>query len=239
LAEDFPEEEDFPVHFKMEVKMYENLIRECKEELKDNLVSIIKYGTEGEPNNILLVTKQLKFNDLEKLKPIILTFSKKSKVVPILFTESGLKDSNDVFPLEILDMIYPHELLHGIDVLNNVELDKKHVRTQIEFELRSKLIHLRENYIGIKRPNDIKLLLKSAVPTLMPLLYGLLFMKNIKPPSDLDSLYLNVEKNYDVDMEVFRKIREGAIKKQDLTLFVKELINLLEKLINIVDKIEF
>ena len=219
--------------------MYENLINECKEKLKDNLVSIIKYGTEGEPNNILIVTRQLKFNDLEKLKPIILTFSKKSKVVPILFTESGLKDSNDVFPLEILDMIYPHELLHGVDVLNNVELDKKHVRMQIEFELRSKLIHLRESYIGIKRPKDLKLLLKSAVPTLMPLLYGLLFMKDIKPPSELYSLYSSVEKSYSVDMEIFRKIRKDKIRKQDLETFIEELINLLEKLINIVDKTEF
>lgn len=219
--------------------MYENLINECKEKLKDNLVSIIKYGTEGEPNNILIVTKQLTFSNLNKLKPIILGFSKKSKVVPILFTESGLKDSNDVFPLEILDMIYPHELLYGIDVLDNVELGKKHVRTQIEFELRSKLIHLRENYIGIKRPKDLKLLLKSAVPTLMPLLYGLLFMKNIKPPSDLYSLYSSVEKSYSVDMGIFRKIREDKIRKQDLTIFINELINLLEKLINIVDKIEF
>ena len=219
--------------------MYEKLISGCKEKLKDNLVSIIKYGTEGEPNNILLVTKQLKFNDLEKLKPIILTFSKKSKVVPILFTESGLKDSNDVFPLEILDMIYPHELLYGIDVLNNIELDKKHVRTQIEFELRSKLIHLRENYIGIKNTKDLKPLLKSAIPTLMPLLYGLLFMKNIKPPSDLYSLYSSVEKSYDIDMGIFRKIREDKIRKQDLETFVKELMDLLEKLINIVDKMEF
>ena len=236
--EDFPVEEDFPDHFKVEVKMYENLINECKEKLEDNLVSIIKYGTEGEPNNILIVTRQLTFSDLNRLKPIILSFSKKSKVVPILFTESGLKDSNDVFPLEILDMIYPHELLYGIDVLNNVKLDKKHVRMQIEFELRSKLIHLRENYIGIKRPKDLKLLLKSAVPTLMPLLYGLLFMKDIKPASDLFPLYSDVEKSYNVNMEIFRKIREDTIKKQDLETFVKELIDLLEKLISIVDKIE-
>ena len=218
--------------------MHENLINECKEKLKDNLVSIIKYGTEGEPNNILIVTKQLTFNDLDKLKPIILNFSKKSKVVPILFTEDELKDSNDVFPLEILDMIYPHELLFGTDALINVELDKKHVRTQIEFELRSKLIHLRENYIGIKKPKDLKLLLKSAIPTLMPLLYGLLYMKNIKPSSDLYSLYSNVEKSYDIDMGIFRKVREETIEKQDISILINDLINLLEKLINIVDKME-
>ena len=219
--------------------MHENLINECKEKLKDNLVSIIKYGTEGEPNNILIVTKQLTFSDLNELKPIILSFSKKSKVVPVLFTEDGLKDSNDVFPLEILDMTYPHELLHGIDVLEKVDLDKKHVRTQIEFELRSKLIHLRENYVGIKNPKDLKPLLKSAIPTLMPLLYGLLFMKNIKIPSDLYSLYSNVEKSYDIDMGIFRKVREDTIGKQDLTVLINDLINLLEKLINIVDKMKF
>jgi len=220
--------------------MHENLINECKEKLKDNLVSIIKYGTEGEPNNILIVTKQLTFSDLNKLKPIILSFSKKSKVVPILFTEDELKDSNDVFPLEILDMINPHVLLHGNDVLEKVDLDKKHVRTQIEFELRSKLIHLRENYIGIKKTKDLKPLLKSAIPTLMPLLYGLLFMKNIKIPSDLYSLYSSVEKSYDIDMGIFfRKVREDTIGKQDLTVLIDELINLLEKLINIVDKMEF
>ena len=218
--------------------MYEKLITECKNKLKENLVSIVKFGTEGEPNNILIVTKQLKFEDLNKLKPIILEFSKKSKVVPILFTESGLKESNDVFPLEILDMTYPHELLHGEDVLKNIKLEKKYVRRQIEFELRSKLIHLRENYIGIKSPKDIKLLLKSAVPTLMPLLYGLLFMKDVKPASDLYSLYSDVEKSYNVNMGIFRKIREDTIKKQDVETFVKELIDLLEKLINIADKIE-
>ena len=64
-------------------------------------------------------------------------------------------------------------------------------------------------------------------------------MKNIKPPSDLSSLYSSVEKSYSVDMEIFRKIREDKIRKQDLTILINELISLLEKLINIVDKIEF
>ena len=111
--------------------------------------------------------------------------------------------------------------------------------TDTTTELRSKLIHLRENYIGIKKPKDLKPLLKSAIPTLMPLLYGLLFIKNIKIPSDLDSLYLNVEKSYDIDMGIFRKVREDTMGKKDLTVLINELINLLERLINIVDKMEF
>ena len=61
-------------------------------------------------------------------------------------------------------------------------------------------------------------------------------MKNIKIPSDLYSLYSNVEKSYDIDMGIFRKVREDIIGKQDLTVLINDLINLLEKLINIVDK---
>lgn len=217
--------------------MFENLINECKKILNDNLVSIIKFGTEGEPNNILIVTKSLSFNDLEKIKPIVLKSSKKTKIVPILFTEPGLMESSDVFPLEILDMKYPHKTLFGEDIIEKVSLDKKHVRRQLEFELRAKLIHLRENYIWIKKPKELRALLKSAVPTLMPLFYGLLFLKDIKPPLDLESLYAEVHNKYGVDMSLFRAIRQDKIKDKE-SLIVKDLMILLEKLISVVDKLK-
>ena len=216
--------------------MVEQLINECKEILKENLVSIIEFGTEGEPNNILIVTKKLSFNDLEKIKPIILKYSKRTKVVPILFTELGLMESSDVFPLELLDMKHPHEVLFGDDVIEKVPLDKKYVRRQLEYELRSKLIHLRENYIWIKKPKELKSLLKSAVPTLMPLFYGLLYLKNQKPSTNLGSLFNQVEKAYKVDMNLFRDIKGDKIKDEKLSLIVKDLMILLEKLISIVDK---
>lgn len=217
--------------------MFENLINECKKILDDNLVSIIKFGTEGEPNNLLIVTERLGIDDLDKIKPIILKSSKKTKIVPILFTELGLMDSSDVFPLEILDMKHPHEVLFGEDVIEKVSLDKKHVRRQLEFELRSKLIHLRENYIWIKKPKELRALLKSAVPTLMPLFYGLLFLKDIRPPRNLNSLFAEVHNKYGADMSLFRAIRQDKIKGKE-ALIVKDLMALLEKLISMVDKLK-
>ena len=206
-----------------------------KEVMKKNLVSIIKFGTEGEPNNLLIISKKLQFEDLEIIKPVILQYRKKMKSVPILFTLSGLRDGADVFPLEILDMKYPHEVLYGEDILEDIKLDKKHVRRELEYELRSKLIHLRENYVGIK-PRELKLLLNAAVPTLMPMFYGLLFLKDIKPPTKLDSLYREVHKAYKVDMTLFKEIREKKI--EDLSQGVRSLILLLERLISIVDKLK-
>jgi len=211
------------------------LIDQCKEIMGDNLVSVVRFGTEGEPNNVLLISKQLHFEDLELLKPIILKYRKKNKAVPLLFTESGLRDSADVFPLELLDMKYPHEVLFGEDIIETIALDKKHVRSQVEFELRSKLIHLRENYVSIK-DKELRKLLLSAVPTLMPLFYGLLFLKGTEPPTELDSLYTEVHSAYKVDMTLFKDIRENKVT--DLSHATKSLIVLLERLISIVDKLK-
>tara|TARA_Y100000034_G_C6710011_1_gene313582 strand:- start:79 stop:729 length:651 start_codon:yes stop_codon:yes gene_type:complete len=215
--------------------MVNELINECKKTLQDNLVSVIRFGTEGEKNNILIVTKTLKFRDLEKIKPIINKYSKRTKIIPVLFTENGLKDGSDVFPLEFLDIKYPHHVLFGKKVLEEVKFEKKHVRRQLEFELRSKLIHLRENYLWIKKSKDLKTLLKSAIPSVMPLFYGLLFLKDINPPTELYPLFRKVQDIYGVDTSLFRKIRQDKFDEESV---VSELMELLETLINLVDKLE-
>ncbi len=210
------------------------LINECKKTLQDNLVSVINFGTEEKTNNVLIVTKTLKFEDLEKIKPVIHKYSKRTKVVPILFTEKGLIDGADVFPLEFLDIKYPHKAVFGDDVIEKIKFDKKHIRRQLEFELRSKLIHLRENYIwGNKK--GLKNLLKSAIPSVMPLFYGLLFLKDVKPSIELNSLFDKVHEIYEVDTSLFRKIRKGDFDEESM---VSELMELLESLINMVDKME-
>ena len=214
--------------------MVNELINECKKTLQDNLVCVINFGTEEKHNNVLIVTKTLKFEDLEKIKPIIKEYTKRSKVIPVLFTEKGLMEGSDVFPLEFLDIKYPHKAIFGDDVIEKIEFDKKHVRRQLEFDLRSKLIHLREIYIwGDKK--GLKNLLKSAVPSVMPLFYGLLYLKDIKPPTEIRALFEKVHEVYEVDTSLFRKIREDNFDEESI---VSELLDLLESLINMVDKVK-
>jgi|TARA_Y100000310_G_scaffold72523_1_gene68584 hypothetical protein len=218
--------------------MYEKLIDECKTQINQNLISITKYGTEGQPNNILIVTKTLNFNDLEIIRPIIKKHKKNFGIVPVLMTHQGLQESTDVFPLEILDMKHPHTVLSGIDVIESLTVDKKHIRRQLEFELRSKLIHLRETYIWINKTREIKALLKSAIPTLMPLFYGMLYLKNLKPSTNLQSLFGEVHAAFDVDMSLFLNIKKGNLPKNELPNYIKQLMDLLERLISIIDKHE-
>ncbi|MEA2037825.1 MAG: hypothetical protein U9O94_10045 [Nanoarchaeota archaeon] len=221
--------------------MYEESIKEFKDVLNENLLSAVKFGTEGEQNNLLFILKKLDFDILENIKPLAIRHTKKTKVVPLFFTQEELSDGADVFPLEFLDISQPHEVLYGEDLVNKIKFDKKQVRRQLEFELRSKLVHLRENYILIKKPKDLKELLKRAIPSIMPLFYGLLFLKDIESPTELDPLFNLVADNYKVDVSVLReikKLKDVKVKDEDLKKYIKDLMNFLSELGEIVDEMK-
>lgn len=216
--------------------MVDELINEIKNLNESNLISVVRFGSEGQPNNILLVMDKLDFDNLQKIKPIIIKYRKKTNVVPLIFTKEELFSGADVFPLEFLDIKYPHEVLHGEDIVDKIKFDKSHVRRQLEFELRSKMIHLRENYIWIKKDKELKGLLVSAIPSVMPLFYGLLFLKDINPPTELDELFSTVSKAYSLNLDILQKIKTEKNKFSEEQ--AKELMKLLRILTDIVDKNE-
>ncbi len=223
--------------------MFEELIKEMKNLIGNNLISVVKFGSEGEPNNLLLVLNKLDFDILNEIKPMIIKHRKRNNIVPLIFTKEELFDGADVFPLGFLDIKQPHTTLDGEEIIDKIKFDKKHVRRQLEFEFRSKLIHLRENYIGIKSNKELKNLLISAVPTLMPLFYGLLFLKNVKAPTNLDELFKLVSQKYKVELDILKKIKqikegEIKIKNEELDEYVKELIVLLTDLGETVDEMK-
>ena len=220
----------------------EQMINEFKEALKENLLSVIRFGTEGQPNNFLFVVKKLDFLVLQKIKPLVIAHKKRTEIVPLFFTQEELMQGADVFPLEFLDIKYPHTVLYGEDVVEKIKFDKKHVRRQIEFELRSKLIHLREHFIWVKKPRELEPLLSSAVPNLMPLFYGLLFLKDTKPPTELDALFKAVEDAYRIDVSILKKARALSKQKardEELGSMVKELMEFLASLGSQLDRMKF
>jgi hypothetical protein len=218
--------------------MYEKIIDALKTKLGTNLLCAVKFGTEGEANNFLCVLEEIDFATLEQLKD---TMQKGEKIVPLFFTKKELQNAADVFPLEFLDIKHPHELLYGEDLIDKIKIEKKHVRRELESELRSKLIHLRENYIWIKKDNDLKKLLIAAIPSLMPLFYGLLHLKNVKPATELDKLFDAVSEQYKFNVAILRKLKllkDGKVKGVDLKKDVEELLDFLREAIPIIDKMK-
>jgi len=52
-----------------------------------------------------------------------------------------------VFPIEYLEMKEANILLHGTDVLADVEVSTENLRRQCEEQVKGKLIHLRQGYM--------------------------------------------------------------------------------------------
>jgi hypothetical protein len=69
----------------------------------------------------------------------------------VFWTEAEIRNAWDVFPLEFEDIKENHRCLAGRDPFSTRRVNKKQMRYQLEFELRSKLLTMRENWLAICR----------------------------------------------------------------------------------------
>lgn len=192
-----------------------------------DLVSLIEYNN-GDEVRHLAVCNKLGIKELDLLREL--------KEPPIVFTKEEVDDAIDVFPVEFLNIKRRHKLLTGEDIFINIEISKKNLRHQLEFEFRSKLVHLRQAYLSAK-DKDLDNIILSAVPTLAPIIGALIHLKGED--------HFNVERFitlYGVDTKVLKEIsdaRTGRIKlERDKSYYIDNLINILTELGKIVDYLE-
>ena len=140
----------------------------------------------------------------------------------------------DVFPLEFLNIKLNHKILYGGGILKNLEFEKKFVRRELEFEFRSKLINLRQGYLEVENKKQFKIILEKAIPTLIPILNGLLFLKDIDIPNDLDEIFNLVSKEYKTDLSILKNLETLTNAEES----IKDLITLLTELGETLDEMK-
>jgi len=202
-----------------------------KEILKENLVTLAEYYA-GDERNLLAICNTLDFDSLRRLK--------KLKKIPFVFTKEELMDGVDVFPIEFLNIRQHHKILSGEDFLKDIQISKEHLRHQLEFEFRSKLIHLRKEYLQF-RGRHLETLILSTIPTLMPIIGGLIYFKDLHY-SDTEDMFKVVSEGYSIDVQVLKEIcdiRRGKAKfRKDKEQYIIELIKILTSIGTIMDQIE-
>ena len=209
-----------------------DMITEIQKIFGGNLVCIAEFGKED--SQIVIILDQIDSHTLNSAKKNLQDCFKKTKKFPLLLTKEELMDGMDVFPLDFLNMKLNHKILFGEDILNNLKFDKKHIRRQLEFEFRSKLINLRQSYLVVKSNKELKLIIESSIPTLLPMLNGLLFLKGKKVPNNLEDIFNLTEKEYKLNISALSEIkRNGHLDKEEA---IKKLVDLLSKLSHILDE---
>jgi len=105
-------------------------------------------------------------------------------------TRHELERSTDVFTIELLDMVQHHRVLFGDDPLQGLQISTRLHRVQVEYELREKLILLRQHLL-VADDNDSRLwdVLLHSVPSFATLFrHSLIVLKGDSPAGRRDSI---------------------------------------------------
>jgi hypothetical protein len=135
----------------MEAKLTE-LVNRLQAAAKDNLQAVALYGSavtgefrEGHSDlNVLCLVKRANSSDLETLHGVAEWWTKKGNHPPLIFTHEELNRSADVFAIELLDMKSRHRILFGENFLTTLEVPLNLHRLQVERELRTSWLRLRQ-----------------------------------------------------------------------------------------------
>ncbi len=191
-----------------------------------NLASVILYGSaatgdfipEHSNYNILIALHRISPRDLRNAHASIREWHKLGHPVPVYFTVSELENAADVFPIEFHQMEAARKVLYGKDVLADLKISDAYLRHQVEYELRSKLILLRRQYIPASESVDgLKNLMAESLSSFAALFRAVLLLSGIEPPTKKHEIVALTVEKHGLEGAVFEKIfniRENNFAEQ-------------------------
>jgi hypothetical protein len=168
------------------------LVRRLRDAAGPNLESVILYGSaisgDFDPEfsnlNVFCVLRDASFSALLALAPSIKWWDRQKQPTPLFMTREELLRSADVFTIELMDMREHHRILFGEDVLENLQIPTRLHRIQVEYELREKLLLIRQR-LSLASTSDPQLwdLLLRSLPSFLTLFRHALIALGVAPPS--------------------------------------------------------
>ena len=121
-----------------------------------NLASVILYGSaaardfvpDSSDTNLLCVLHETSFAQLGKLAPAVSAWTAQKNRAPLFMGMEELRRSADVFSIELLDMKNGYRVMWGEDILSALVIPTRFHRMQLEYELREKVILLRQGLLA-------------------------------------------------------------------------------------------
>jgi hypothetical protein len=226
-----------------------NLVERLHDAAKDNLESVILYGSAARGDfheahsdlNVLCVLRSLRAAELTRLSPVVTWWtSAQHQPAPLFFASEELQQSADVFAIELLDMQQSHRVLYGSDAVAGITVPMNLHRVQVEHELRTLLLKLRQHLL--REPENQKelgaVLAKSISSTLTLLRHALIALKE-QPPGEASEIFARVGSLTAANASAFEnvwRLREAKSLDKDAVLPVYDAyLAALEKMIAALD----
>jgi predicted nucleotidyltransferase len=226
-------------------EVLKNLVERLHEAAKENLESLILYGSAARGDfheahsdlNVLCVLRSPRAAELTRVAPVVKWWTTtQHQPAPLFFTSEELRESADVFAIEFLDMQQSHRVLYGADVVAGIKVPMNLHRVQVEHELRTLLLKLRQHLL--REPENHKelaaVLAKSISSALTLLRHALIALKG-EPPTEAREVFRRISSLTTANASAFEnvwRLREAkGLDKDALLSMYDAYLAALEKVI--------
>ena len=233
----------------------EDILKRLGDELStcysEDLVGLFLYGSAVSGDfhqkfsdlNILCVLNRISADVLKKSEKTVTWFVRKGNPPPLFLKLEELETAHDVFPVEFLDMQLNHRLLSGRDVLADLRVDRNNHRLELEHELRTKYIGLRQTFLTVHQNlKALEALIFQSLSNFITLMRHTLILTGGPTLLQKHDIIKSLCTRAGLDEEFFlhllrlRKAGEGLPLSQVEATFQRYLEQI-EKLIILVDKL--
>jgi predicted nucleotidyltransferase len=233
----------------MEAKLTE-FVNRLKAAIPDSLKTVVLYGSavtgefraEHSDLNVLCVVDRADAALLENAHGVAEWWMRQGNLAPLIFTVDELRRSADVFAIELLDMKLHHRILYGTDFLDDFEVPLHLHRLQVERELRTAWLRLRQAILAAPLSNKVHvdIMLKSVSPFCALFRHALLALGHDMPATKRETVdaIASLTGGNPTAFQTVLDLREGKRKKSeiDVEVSLNAYLELVEVVTNEVDR---
>jgi predicted nucleotidyltransferase len=231
----------------MEAKLTE-LVNRLRAAAKDNLKAVVLYGSaatgefrEGHSDlNILCLVERADAAALEDLHGVAEWWTQKGNHPPFIFTRAEIERSADVFAIELLDMKSHHRILFGDDFLRELVVPLGLHRLQVERELRTGWLRLRQAILAAPLNEKAHLgIMAKSLSTFCSLFRHAVFALGQAMPQGKREAITSIASITGAEPSAFLALldmREGKRDKIDVEVSLRAYLTFVEAVTNEVDR---
>jgi hypothetical protein len=208
----------------------DELVQKLKTAAAENLKAVILYGSAATEEfhskhsdlNILCLVDQADAAHLEALHGPVEWWIRRGQRPPLVFTLEELRRSADIFTIELLDMKSRHRILYGENALAEVSVPLHYHSIQVERELRTDWLRLRQAILAAPKKSKAYLeLMVSSISAFVALFRHALIAVGETPAETKREAVDRIAQFAGADPAGFHTIlglREGKVKERDINI---------------------
>jgi hypothetical protein len=145
------------------------------------LQAFVAYGdADASPVPSLALVQSIDAGDLAACAARASAWHRAGCATPLLLTRDEFAGSLDAFPIEYGAILESHRVLHGGNPFAGLSIRDEDLRRGVEVQVKSLLLHLRENYIEARgRASDVTALVIDSAPAFAHLLRRLARLEDV------------------------------------------------------------